>query len=156
MISDGVDLPICTAGLRYLMHPDSPERHRGLNTECRIENAAVISVDSRKNKVTVTAAGKEYLLRGVSNGNIWSYTSDQINGKHFKVYIADDKAYTDYYTLKYNTSIYGTLTNVCYIGTVILLIVSGIVFGGYLEARKREKKYDSVTGRTDLIKLDEG
>ena len=116
----------------------------------------MISVDSRKNKVTVTAAGKEYLLRGVSNGNIWSYTSDQINGKHFKVYIADDKAYTDYYTLKYNTSIYGTLTNVCYIGTVILLIVSGIVFGGYLEARKREKKYDSVTGRTDLIKLDEG
>ena len=50
----------------------------------------------------------------------------------------------------------GTLTNVCYIGTVILLIVIGIVFGGYIEARKREKKYDSVTGRTDLIKPDEG
>ena len=72
------------------------------------------------------------------------------------MYIADDKAYTNYYTLKYNTSIYGTLTNACYIGAVILLIVSGTVFGGYIEARKREKKFDSVLGETDLIKPDEG
>ena len=47
----------------------------GLNTECREENAAVINVDTRKNKVTVTAGGKEYLLRGVSNGDIFSYSS---------------------------------------------------------------------------------
>ena len=53
------------------------------------------------------------------------------------------------------TNIFGTLTNVCYIGTVILLIVSGIVFGCYIEARKREKKFDSVSGDIDLIKSDE-
>ena len=127
----------------------------GLNTECRVENAAVINVDTHKNKVTVTAGGKEYLLRGVSDGDIFSYSSAQIYGRHFKVYIADDKAYANYYTLKYDTSIYGTLTNVCYIGAAILLIVSGIVFGSYIEARKREKQFDSVLSETNLIKPDE-
>ena len=53
------------------------------------------------------------------------------------------------------TSIFGTLTNICYIGAVILLFAGGIVFGCYMEARKREKKFDSVSGDIDLIKSDE-
>ena len=149
----GVENPI--AGLQNLSATTLRSIIGGLNTECRVENAAVINVDTHKNKVTVTAGGKEYLLRGVSDGDIFSYSSAQINGRHFKVYIADDKAYTNYYTLKYDTSIYGTLTNVCYIGAAILLIVSGIVFGSYIEARKREKQFDSVLSETNLIKPDE-
>ena len=50
------------------------------------------------------------------------------------------------------TSIFGTLTNICYIGAVILLFAGGIVFGCYIEARKREKKFDSVRGhRPDQV-----
>ncbi len=71
-----------------------------------------------------------------------------------KVFIKDGKAYTDYFSLKYNTTVYGKITNFSYVATVVLLILTGTVYGSYFEARKREKRLDKLINE-DVIKMDE-
>lgn len=127
----------------------------GMQTECQTANASVIEVDTKKNTITVSAMGQLYDIKGISNGNIWSYSSSRISGKQIKVYIKDGKAYTDYFSLKYNTSIYGKITNFSYVAVVVLLIITGTVYGSYFEARKREKRFERLLKNEDVIMIDE-
>lgn len=126
----------------------------GLSPDCRVESAAVINVDTKKNKVIISCRGEEYILKGISNGNIWSYASDQIHGKQIKVYIKDGTAYADYKTLKYDTSIYGKLYFYSIYACVALIFLTGLCFGGFIEAKKREKIYEKAIEQDHVIRTD--
>ena len=125
-----------------------------MQTDCQTASASVIEVDTKKNRITVSAMGQLYDIKGISNGNIWSYSSARITGKQIKVFIKDGKAYTDYFSLKYNTTVYGKITNFSYVAVAVLLILTGTVYGSYFEARKREKRLDKLINE-DVIKMDE-
>lgn len=123
----------------------------GLNPDCQAANASVTAVDPKKNKVTVSCMGREYKLEGVSDGNIWTFSSDQIHGNAIKVHIAGDKAYADYDSLKYNSTVWGKINEYSYVAVIVFFFLAGMYFGEYIAAGMREKLYKRLNMRYDVI-----
>lgn len=112
-----------------------------LRPDCETARASVINVDTKKDKVKITSRGKTYVLHGVSDGNIWSYSSKQINGEQITVFIANGKAYADYASLQHASTIFGRLLVIDYVVIVILIFLTPLYFSGFYEAKRREKIY---------------